>query len=151
MATTRLRVSIGITRRRGIATFRVTNCGGCSRPLSVHPNQQAANAVRLLLLTGSRRGEVLAATWQQFDLEAGIWVKPSAHTKQKREHRVPLSAPARQLLAEIKTAAERRAAEKKREHSCYVFPIRGGDGPMVEIKKPGRALRGSRPKKRPAP
>jgi integrase len=108
--------------------------------LSVHPNQQAANAVRLLLLTGSRRGEVLAATWQQFDLEAGIWVKPSAHTKQKREHRVPLSAPARQLLAEIKTAAERRAAERKREHSCYVFPIRGGDGPMVEIKNNWAAL-----------
>src|ERR1700730_6103526 len=35
------------------------------------PSQQAANAVRLLLLTGARRGEVLGATWDQFDLEAG--------------------------------------------------------------------------------
>lgn len=102
--------------------------------LAVHPNQQAANAIRLLLLTGARRGEVLGAAWQQFDLETGVWVKPSAHTKQKREHRVPLSAPARQLLAVMRTAAEQRAAEKKREPSPYVFPMRGGDGPMVEIK-----------------
>jgi integrase len=93
--------------------------------LAIYPNRQAANAVRLLLLTGARRSEVLGATWEQFDLEAGVWVKPSAHTKQKREHRIPLSAPARRLLMEIKTAGERRAAEQKREPSCYVFPAHG--------------------------
>jgi len=57
--------------------------------------------------------------------------KPSSHTKQKREHRVPLSAPARQLLAEIKAAADRGAKGKP---SPYVFPARGVDGPMTEIK-----------------
>jgi integrase len=108
--------------------------------LTVHRNQQAANAVRLLLLTGARRSEVLGATWQQFDLQAGVWIKPSAHTKQKREHRVPLSAPARQLLTEIKMAAERHAIEKERAPSPYVFPIRGGDGPMVEIRNNWAAL-----------
>src|SRR5205807_1921648 len=56
--------------------------------LAVHPNQRAANAVRLLALTGARRGEVLSATWDQFDFEAGVWIKPSSHTKQKREHRI---------------------------------------------------------------
>jgi integrase len=70
--------------------------------LAEHPDQTAANAVRLLLLTGARSGEVVDALWDQFDLGAGIWAKPSSHTKQKREHRVPLSAPARQLLAEMK-------------------------------------------------
>ncbi|HLY44329.1 MAG TPA: tyrosine-type recombinase/integrase [Stellaceae bacterium] len=109
--------------------------------LAAHANQAAANAVRLLLLTGARRGEVLGAAWDQFDLEAGIWTKPSSHTKQKREHRVPLSAPARQLLAEIKAAAEHRANEKRREPSPYVFPARApGDGPMTEIKKSWAAL-----------
>jgi integrase len=102
--------------------------------LTACPNQTAANAVRLLLLTGARRGEVLGATWDQFDLAAGIWRKPSSHTKQKREHRVPLSAPARQLLADIRAAAERRAEEKNRDPSSHVFPGRVGDGPMVEIK-----------------
>jgi integrase len=69
--------------------------------LAEYPNQTAANAIRLLLLTGSRSGEVFAARWQQFDLEAGVWTKPSSATKQNREHRVPLSAPTRQLLAEM--------------------------------------------------
>jgi integrase len=45
---------------------------------------------------------VLSATWDQFDLAAGIWSKPSAHTKQKKAHRVPLSAPALALLSEMK-------------------------------------------------
>jgi integrase len=102
--------------------------------LARHPSRNAANAVRLLLLTGARRGEVLGSTWDQFDLEAGVWIKPSSHTKQKREHRVPISAPARQLLVEIRAKAERRAKEKKRDPSPYPFPARVGDGPMVEIK-----------------
>src|SRR3954453_14978367 len=42
--------------------------------LAACPNQTAANAVRLLLLTGARRGEVLGATWDQFSFEAGIWI-----------------------------------------------------------------------------
>jgi integrase len=105
--------------------------------LAAHASQPAANVVRLLLLTGARRGEVLGATWDQFDLEAGIWTKPSAHTKQKREHRVPVSAPARQLLAEIKNAANQGA---KRGPSPFVFPARGGDGHMTEIKKSWTAI-----------
>jgi integrase len=101
--------------------------------LAVYPNQVAANAVRLLLLTGARRGEVLGATWDQFDLATGIWVKPSTHTKQKREHRVPISAPARQLLADMRAAAEVHAKAKERVPSKYLFPTRVGDGPMVVI------------------
>jgi len=66
--------------------------------LAEHPNKQSANAIRLLLLTGARRGEVLSATWGQFELERGVWTKPSAHTKQKRTHVVPLSAPTKALL-----------------------------------------------------
>ena len=63
-------------------------------------DKQAAAIVALLLLTGSRVGEVLTMRWQDLDLNAGIWTKPSAHTKQKRIHRLPLSGPARALLAE---------------------------------------------------
>lgn len=76
--------------------------------LANHSSRDAANAVRLLLLTGARRGEVLSATWDQFDLAVGVWTKPSSHTKQKREHRVPLSATARQLLADMRADAGRR-------------------------------------------
>lgn len=88
--------------------------------LADHRDQQAANIVRVLLLTGARRGEVFAMRWADLDLEAGVWVKPSAHTKQKKAHRVPLSAPARQLLVSIPQTSE------------YVFPGRYS-GRRIEI------------------
>jgi integrase len=100
--------------------------------LTAHNDQQAANIVRLLLLTGSRRGEVLAARWDQFDLKAGTWAKPAATTKQKADHSVPLSAPARLLLADLKATAD--------EDADFVFPSRGESGHRVEIKKDWAAL-----------
>ncbi len=69
--------------------------------LADHPNRRCANVIRLLLLTGARKGEVMKATWDQFDLEGGVWTKPSSHTKQRREHRVPLSAAVVALLRGI--------------------------------------------------
>jgi integrase len=65
----------------------------------------AANAVRLLLLTGARRGELLAARWGDFDLVAGVWTKPGSTTKQKSLHRVPLSDVAVRLLIEMRRQA----------------------------------------------
>lgn len=118
--------------------------------LAAHPNQAAANAIRLLLLTGARRGEVLGATWDQFELEEGVWTKPAAFTKQRKLHRVPLSAPVRQLLAEMKHAADRRAAGPNREPSPFIFPAqraprdaRKGAGHLVEIKGRSARLRSS--------
>jgi integrase len=99
--------------------------------LAEHHDQQAANIIRLLLLTGARRGEVQAARWEQFDLKAGIRVKPGSTTKQKTEHRVPLSAPARQLLRELWENASLDAE--------YVFPGRS-DGHRIEIKADWAAL-----------
>jgi integrase len=56
----------------------------------------------LLLLTGARRGELLSAKWSDFDLEAGIWVKPAHSTKQRKMHRLPLNAEAVVLLREVR-------------------------------------------------
>ncbi|MDR6589526.1 site-specific integrase [Agrobacterium tumefaciens] len=85
--------------------------------LAVLEDRQAANIFRLILLTGARKTEVLAATWDMFDLKAGVWTKPSHHTKQKKTHRVPISAPARQLLSEIYEAAGE-------DRTPYVFPAK---------------------------
>ena len=88
----------------------------------------SANAIRLLLLTGARRGEALGATWEQFDLEAGVWTKPAASTKQNKLHRVPLSAPALQLLVDMREAITPRPA------SPFLFP--GAEGkPQGDLKK----------------
>lgn len=61
---------------------------------------RAMNAIRLIMLTGARKGEALTATWSQFDLERGVWTKPSHNTKQKRIEHVPLND---QALAFLKS------------------------------------------------
>lgn len=107
--------------------------------LAKYPDQQAANAIRLLLLTGARRGEVLSATWAQIDFTEGTWTKPSSHTKTKKTHHIPLSAPALLLLSELHAVAERQARETRKPLSPYVFPGRI-DGHRVDLKKPWPAI-----------
>jgi integrase len=99
--------------------------------LAAHPNQRIADAVRLLILTGARRSEVLNASWDQFDLENGAWTKPSHHTKQKRIHRIPLSAPALKILADLRVATP---------DSEFLFPGRSPGQPLQDIKKFWRAV-----------
>lgn len=70
------------------------------------PHTVAANLIRLLIFTGARKGESLVAKWSEFDLEAGVWTKPSHHTKQKRIHSVPISPAAIALLQEMWTDAK---------------------------------------------
>jgi integrase len=95
--------------------------------LAEHDDQQAANIVRMLLLTGARRGEVFAMRWADVDLSTGVWTKLGSTVKQETDHIVPLSAPARQLLAEIR-AAQRPPGE-------HVFPGRYGRGHRETINK----------------
>jgi integrase len=94
--------------------------------LTAHPNQRAANAVRFQLLTGARIGEVLAARWSDIDMERGVWIKPSHHTKQKRTEHLPLSALALSLLMEIR----RRCPDDP-----HLFPGNTADKPLQGIKK----------------
>ena len=93
--------------------------------LADHPNRRCANVIRLLLLTGARKGEVMKATWDQFDLEGGVWTKPSSHTKQRREHRVPLSAAVVALLRGIREGQPRFCR--------FVFPGDPPDHALTEI------------------
>ena len=102
-----------------------------SDALAIYEDQQAANIIRLLLLTGARSGEVKAMRWENLDLQNGIWTKPGSTTKQATLHRVPLSAPARLLLAKIHDDATAGAE--------FVFPGRIG-GHRVEFKKAWRHL-----------
>jgi integrase len=87
-----------------------------SKALASLRDQGAANAVRLLLLTGARRGEVLSSKYSDFNLDAGVWTKPASATKQKKTHTVPLSDAARQLLGEMQAQAD--------DGAVYLFPAR---------------------------
>ncbi|MFC0205871.1 tyrosine-type recombinase/integrase [Novosphingobium soli] len=60
-----------------------------------------ALALRLTILTALRSGEVRKATWDEFDLDEAIWTIPAEKMKADREHRVPLSPPALELLRSL--------------------------------------------------
>jgi integrase len=107
-----------------------------TKALAGHPDQQVANTIRVMLLTGARRGEVLGMRWDQVDLGTGIWSKPPSSTKQKEHHQVPLSAPVLQLLSEI-DKQQRRAGKRSQK---FVFPSNGATGHYVEIKKSWRQI-----------
>ena len=107
--------------------------GRLADALSAHKERTSVNAVRLLMLTGARRGETLAAKWTEFDLEAGVWIKPSAHTKTKKVHRVPLSAPALLLLTEMRKDAEKEI--KRGGKAEHLFPGAKPGQPLTEIKR----------------
>jgi len=72
------------------------------------------NAIRLILLTGQRRREVFEAEWVEFDLDRRMWTIPATHSKNGREHRVPLSPESIDLLEAIPRGA-----------SAKLFPARG--------------------------
>lgn len=93
--------------------------------LAAHPERTSADAILFLMLTGARRSEALQATWEQFDLQAGVWTKPSSHTKQRKEHRIPLSAPALALLRAVRS----------RSRGAYVFCRTGEDKPLTDVKR----------------
>jgi integrase len=101
-----------------------------TKALAKHPDKEAANTIRLLLLTGARRGEVLSMRWD--DIADGVWSKPPSSTKQKEHHQIPLSAPALQLLADIR--------KRQRPRAEFVLPSHGTSGHRVELKKDWAAL-----------
>jgi integrase len=132
-----------------------------TKALNTYQDQDVADIFRLLMFTGARRGEAQSALWDKIDLRAGdgVWTKPSAHTKTKKVHSVPLSPPALAILtkrraksdAEISAlkkdvakahGSERDAIlEKLRRAETYVFPaIKGVTGHTVAIKKDWASL-----------
>ncbi len=97
------------------------------RALTELPDKQAANAIMLALLTGARKNEVVKAPWEQFDLAKGVWTKPSAHTKQKKPHRVPLSPATLELLRAMREGAPADAV--------HVFPGRLAGKPRDNVRR----------------
>ena len=65
-----------------------------------------------------------------FDLNAGVWTKPAAFTKQGRHHRVPLSSAARTILETM----------QKIRSGPYVFPGRVPDSPLTDMKETWEAV-----------
>lgn len=61
----------------------------------------SAAAIRFLILTGQRRGELLLAKWSHIDFDNRTWTIPAANTKNRKTHTVYLSDAALGLLRSI--------------------------------------------------
>jgi len=72
-------------------------------------------AIRLILLTLVRKGELIGATWDEVNFEAGIWTIPKERMKARRPHNVYLSRQAIEILTALKACAGQ---------SQYVLPSR---------------------------
>lgn len=66
------------------------------------PDSISKKALEFLTLTAARTGEVIMATWDEFDFEEKTWTVPAKRTKANRDHVVPLSARAIEILKSIK-------------------------------------------------
>jgi integrase len=75
----------------------------------MEPN--ARRILRLMLVTGQRKSEVMGIHREEIDHEKGLWVLAATRAKNGREHLIPLSPLARQVIAETPPA-----------ENGYVFP-----------------------------
>ena len=103
-----------------LETIDATNCAPSTK-----------RAIRFTALTAARQIEVRRAAWEQFDLEAAVWVKPAESMKTGKAHRVPLSDQALEVLCE---------AHADRHGNALVFPG-SRPGAMLGDKVMTQALR----------
>jgi integrase len=88
--------------------------GGLLRALAGYDGApETRAALELLALTFVRPGELRAAEWAEFDLDAGVWSIPAEKMKMKRPHRVPLAPRAIGILRELQAITG---------HGKYLFP-----------------------------
>jgi integrase len=72
----------------------------------------APAALEFAILTAARSGEVMGGRWSEVDLTTRVWTVPATRMKGGREHRVPLSDRAVQILKAMQT----------RKVSEFIFP-----------------------------
>ena len=78
------------------ALARVRRCDAC---------RSIRLAFEFLVLTATRSGEVRHASWPEIDRACAVWTIPAARMKNGREHRVPLSGRALEVLDEARGLA----------------------------------------------
>lgn len=81
-------------------------------------------ALEVAILTAARSGEIREATWDEFDLDAGLWSIPGPRMKRDKPHVVPLSPAA--------VAALKRALALREKDATLVFQSAVKDKPLSD-------------------
>jgi integrase len=71
----------------------------------------SALALRFLVLTASRSGEIRGARWSEIDFKQKVWTIPPDRMKARREHRVPLTHAALKVLEEVQAKSRPARSE----------------------------------------
>jgi integrase len=87
------------------------------------------DALRLILLTGQRPGEVVGMRAREIDLSRDIWTIPAERAKNKRQHVVPLVGEARAIVARLMSDA--RAEELERHDGLLLLVRARGVRPLL--------------------
>ena len=95
---------------------------------AVHPS--FCDAIRLLLLTGARKTEILGLKWCEIDFERKLLILPPERTKaggMNGERRIILSPPALEILA--------RRQEEAEKSDVFVLPAIKGQGHIIGVRR----------------
>jgi integrase len=84
------------------------------------------DAIHLMIVTGQRRAEVAGMTWGEIDLARALWTLPTARTKARRQHVLPLA-----LLAVAALQARHAAFQRAPTAKDLVLPTLARDGKSV--------------------
>jgi integrase len=95
-------------------------------------HRETVIAMRVLLMTAVRPGELCGASWAEFDLEQAEWRIPAPRMKMRRPHFVPLSHQAVDLLKELKFLTG---------NNKYLFPVQGTKAGTIPINTLRNAIR----------
>jgi len=91
---------------------------------TIHDNNTVPKlALEFTILTAARTGEALGATWSEINLESNLWTIPSHRMKSMREHKVPLSNRAVEIISQL----------KKLSTSNYIFPGQRPNKPLSNM------------------
>ncbi len=102
----------------------------------------AARALEFTILTAGRTGEIIGATWQEIDLNQRTWTIPGARMKARKEHRVPLSPAAMEVLRKVRPDASKSASDGSVEQNAvffkdaaqsFIFPGNDFSGPLSNM------------------
>ncbi|NHC04572.1 tyrosine-type recombinase/integrase [Acinetobacter sp. 187] len=85
------------------------------RAINHYPTMDVRIGLKLLAMLFCRPTELREAKWDEFDLKNALWTIPEARMKKRREHLIPLSKQAVELLNELKSYET---------NSEYLFPSR---------------------------
>jgi len=132
-------VKIGSDKTRDVILEKTEDYKNLFQTIETMENEKrlrspVADAIRVIALTGARRGEIAGLRWSYVDLKNGILVlPPSAHKTGKvtgQPRIIGLPAAAQAIIAK----------QAEGEPDDYVFPPSKGEGP-VSLSKPWREIR----------